>query len=122
MSGEDSFARAGLDLSGDSPPDLTRADASEPAHALDLRRRVNRTSKTPAHRLVRVMRLSESLPMNIDALTTLLRDLVLERQALRDRGATADEIEANRLEIVRVQWQLSYALTELHSHELDRAA
>jgi len=60
--------------------------------------------------------------MNIDGLTTLLRDLVLERQALRDRGAAADEIEANRLEIVRVQWQLSYALAELHSHELDRAA
>ena len=60
--------------------------------------------------------------MNIDALTTLLRDLVLERQALRDRGAAADEIEANRLEIVRVQWQLSYALSELHSHPLDRAA
>jgi hypothetical protein len=60
--------------------------------------------------------------MNIDALTTLLRDLVLERQALRDRGAAADEIEANRLEIVRVQWQLSYALAELHSHEFDRAA
>ena len=65
---------------------------------------------------------SEALPMNIDALTTLLRDLVLERQALRDRGAAADEIEANRLEIVRVQWQLSYALAELHSHPLDRAA
>lgn len=60
--------------------------------------------------------------MNIDRLTTQLRELVLERQALRDRGAAADEIEANRLEIVRVQWQLSYALVELHSHELDRAA
>jgi hypothetical protein len=60
--------------------------------------------------------------MNIDVLTTQLRELVLERQALRDRGAAADVIEANRLEIVRVQWQLSYAVAELHSHELDRAA
>jgi hypothetical protein len=65
---------------------------------------------------------SQTLPMNIDGLTTMLRDLVLAREALRERGATADEIEANRLEIVRVQWQLSYALTELHSHELGRAA
>jgi hypothetical protein len=78
--------------------------------------------QTPARRLVQEGPKGEALPMNIDGLTTLLRDLVLERQALRDRGAAADEIEANRLEIVRVQWQLSYALAELHSHELDRAA
>jgi hypothetical protein len=61
--------------------------------------------------------------MKIDTLTAELRELVLERQALRERGAAADELERNRLEIVRVQWQLSYALVELHpSHELDRAA
>jgi hypothetical protein len=78
--------------------------------------------KTPARRLVREAGKRQALPMNIDVLTTQLRELVLERQALRDRGAAADVIEANRLEIVRVQWQLSYALAALHSHELDRAA
>jgi len=61
--------------------------------------------------------------MNVDTLTAKLRELVLERQALRERGAATDELELNRLAIVRAQWQLSYALVELHSpHELDRAA
>ncbi len=52
-----------------------------------------------------------------------LRELVLERQALREGGAAADELERNRLAIVRAQWQLSYAFVELHQpHELDQAA
>jgi hypothetical protein len=61
--------------------------------------------------------------MNVDMLTAQLRDLVLERQALREGGAAADELERNRLAIVRAQWQLSYAFVELHQpHELDQAA
>jgi len=61
--------------------------------------------------------------MNVDMLNTQLRELVLERQALREGGAGADELERNRLAIVRAQWQLSYAFVELHQpHELDQAA
>lgn len=61
--------------------------------------------------------------MNVDMLTAQLRELVLERQALRERGAAADVLEHNRLGIVRAQWELSYAFVELHQpHEFDRAA
>ena len=52
--------------------------------------------------------------MTVDQLTERLRWLVLERQSLRERGATADDLERNRLEIVRGQWQLAYAAIELH--------
>jgi hypothetical protein len=52
--------------------------------------------------------------MSVMQLNQKLRRLVLARQALRDHGAAADQIERNRLEIVRVQWKLSYAFIELH--------
>jgi hypothetical protein len=52
--------------------------------------------------------------MNAEQLNQRLRWLVLERQALRERGAATDELERNRLEIVRVQWKLTYAFIELH--------
>ena len=61
--------------------------------------------------------------MTVDQLTERLRWLVLERQSLRERGATADELERNRLEIVRGQWQLAYAAIDLHRPtELDDRA
>jgi hypothetical protein len=61
--------------------------------------------------------------MSVDTLTAQLRELMMERQALRERGAAADELEPNRLAIVRAQWQLTYALVELHEPpELDQAA
>ena len=62
--------------------------------------------------------------MTTDQLTERLRWLVRERQSLRERGATADELERNRLEIVRGQWQLAYAAIELHRARgiSDRAA
>jgi hypothetical protein len=52
--------------------------------------------------------------MDVDKLNGELRELVLERQSLRERGAAADELERNRLAIVRVQWQLSHALIQAH--------
>ena len=52
--------------------------------------------------------------MDVDRLNAELRELVLERQTLRERGAAADELERNRLAIVRVQWQLSRALIQAH--------
>ena len=62
--------------------------------------------------------------MSVDQLEQRLRWLVLERQSLRDRGVAADVLERNRLDIVRSQRRLSYALIELHRppDEFDRAA
>ncbi len=52
--------------------------------------------------------------MDVDKLNGELRELVLERQALREHGAAADELERNRIAIVRAQWQLSHALIDAH--------
>jgi hypothetical protein len=38
-----------------------------------------------------------------------LRQLVYERQQLREQGASREELEANRLEIVEEQWRLARA-------------
>jgi hypothetical protein len=47
-----------------------------------------------------------------------LRQLVLERQQLRDRGASRQELEANRRAIDEEQWRLSRAAIEMHaSHD-----
>jgi hypothetical protein len=55
--------------------------------------------------------------MKVEQLTERLRQLVLERQSLRDRGASTAELERNRVEIVRRQWELSHALIESHIPE-----
>jgi DNA-binding response OmpR family regulator len=62
--------------------------------------------------------------MSVNQLQQRLQWLVMERQALRERGAAADILERNRLEIVRSQRRLTYALVELHPSpgEFDRAA
>ena len=60
---------------------------------------------------------SEALPMKVEQLTERLRQLVSERQSLRDRGASTADLERNRLEIVRRQWELSHALIESHVPE-----
>jgi len=52
--------------------------------------------------------------MKIEQLTDTLRRLVAKRQALRDNGASGPELERNRLEIVRRQQELSYALIASH--------
>jgi hypothetical protein len=54
----------------------------------------------------------EQIPDAIRAHQEALGGLVSERQALRARGASPDELEANRLEIGRCQRQLSYAAIE----------
>jgi hypothetical protein len=68
----------------------------------------------PASPLARIRRFGEALYMTAEQLNQKLRWLVLERQALREHGAATDELEANRLAIVRVQWKLSYAFIENH--------
>ena len=124
MSARDSSVTSLRDVTGDSPP--TRPNGprlGRTARRGLLRHVVNRTVKTPACPLAPRCAGPQAIPMNVDMLTAQLRELVLERQALRERGAAADELERNRLAIVRAHWQLSYAFVELHQpHELDRAA
>jgi hypothetical protein len=60
---------------------------------------------------------------DVERLEEGIRALVTERQALRDRGARRSQLESNRLELVRLQWQYSYALIGSHlAGPADRAA
>jgi hypothetical protein len=49
---------------------------------------------------------------SVEAHQTRISQLALARQELRSLGAPAGALERNRLEIVRAQWELSYALVE----------
>jgi hypothetical protein len=51
----------------------------------------------------------------VEALEGVLSYLVGERQQLRSHGAPPAELEANRLAIVAIQWQLTRALGEGYS-------
>jgi hypothetical protein len=51
-----------------------------------------------------------------------IRRLVLERQQLRDRRASREELEANRLAIVDAQWRLSRAAIEAHREDVEAKA
>jgi hypothetical protein len=50
----------------------------------------------------------------VESLTERILELVAERQALRATAGDLDALERNRLEIARLQQQLSYALIERH--------
>lgn len=66
---------------------------------------------------------SDAGDMTIEQLTVTIRGLIAERQALRDRGASREELERNRLEIVHRQQELSHMWIESHGAEtLPRAA
>ncbi len=49
---------------------------------------------------------------SVESLTRRISTLTTERQALRTNSATETELERNRLQIARAQWELSYALIE----------
>lgn len=51
---------------------------------------------------------------SVDSLHQAVRQLVAERQALHEREASRAELEANRLELVSRQQELSRALIEDH--------
>jgi hypothetical protein len=59
---------------------------------------------------------------SVQELEAAIRACAAERQALHERGAASDELERNRLEIVRMQWQLSRAWIERHLSESRAAA
>jgi hypothetical protein len=58
----------------------------------------------------------------VPALVEDIRRLVLERQQLRDRRASREELEANRLAIVDAQWRLSRAAIETHRDHVEAKA
>jgi hypothetical protein len=51
---------------------------------------------------------------SVESLGLRIRALVVERQALRERGAAQRALERNRLELVRCQRALSEALIAQH--------
>jgi hypothetical protein len=58
--------------------------------------------------------LADNRDMTVDDLRGEVERLVLERQQLRLRGASAAQLEQNRLRLVAAQQQLSLALIETH--------
>jgi hypothetical protein len=50
----------------------------------------------------------------VEALTEEVRGLVYERQTMRSVGARAEELERNRIELVRAQQDLVRALIRRH--------
>ena len=50
----------------------------------------------------------------VESLSDEIRGLVYERQTLRTVGAGADELERNRVELVRIQQELVQALIRRH--------
>lgn len=59
---------------------------------------------------------------SVECLQEVLSILVVERQALRDRNAGREELESNRLEVVRRQRQLSQAFIDRHFRSAERDA
>lgn len=50
----------------------------------------------------------------VEALLAQISDLTMERQRLRELGASSARLERNRVKLARKQWELSHALIERH--------
>jgi hypothetical protein len=48
----------------------------------------------------------------VEALALRIAELVVERQELRRTNASVAEIERNRIQIARLQWELAHALID----------
>jgi len=48
----------------------------------------------------------------VEALALRIAELVIERQELRRTNASVAEIERNRVQIARLQWELAHALID----------
>ena len=59
---------------------------------------------------------------SVEALLEEIAELVWQRQTLRARGAGSRTLERNRRRILRLQWELSYALIARHLPASKRAA
>jgi hypothetical protein len=61
------------------------------------------------------VRIAARPQLSVEALQQRLERLSRERQELRTRAAPQSELEANRLEIVEAQWDLSRALVRRYT-------
>ena len=49
---------------------------------------------------------------SVEALLQQITELTVDRQVLRDGGASSSKLERNRIKLARAQWELSHALIE----------
>ena len=70
-------------------------------------------ARGPAHRPVRGPRFQRARNRDtVEALALRIAELVVERQELRRTNASVAEIERNRVQIARLQWELAHALID----------
>ncbi len=65
---------------------------------------------------------TDSTKTTVESLTERIEALVGERQTLRAAAADGDRLEQNRLEIARLQRQLSQALIARHRPAIEQNA
>jgi hypothetical protein len=99
------------------------------ARALNTRRPPARTApagefmSAPARKPAQPLSQGELSRMTcVEHLQEQLRALVAQRQGLREREASRGELESNRVELARLQRQLSQAFIDLHVRQCGREA